>query len=314
VKYVARAPPRCLACPGSWSAPRRRWSTWRPPLKWSAVAAVVSERSPTVAGGSRPETCPWPVVRWCWCGPSASGAVATPTARSAPGATTIPPSPRARRSPSGPGSRSADGWAKTRTRWPRWPGTSASAGRADGDGRGARPRPAPGGRPRSPRGCGGAGTGRDGHGHARRHRRTTYVTGIVDLDRGWLCDIDLGRSGSVVETWLAERDGNWLANIGVVTLDPFRGYANGLLAQLRHACVVLGHFHAVRLANAAVDDVRRRVQQDTFGHRGRKGDPLYGIRSAVAGGRRAPRRAGPCPHRCRADRRGPLRGGGRHLA
>jgi transposase len=61
-------------------------------------------------------------------------------------------------------------------------------------------------------------------------------------------------------------------------LDPFRGYANGLLAQLGHATVVLDHFHAVRLANAAVDDVRRQVQQEMLGHRGRKGDPLYGIR------------------------------------
>lgn len=34
----------------------------------------------------------------------------------------------------------------------------------------------------------------------------------------------------------------------------------------------------VRLANLAIDDVRRRVQQDELGHRGRKGDPLYGIR------------------------------------
>lgn len=37
-------------------------------------------------------------------------------------------------------------------------------------------------------------------------------------------------------------------------------------------------FHAVKLANAAIDDVRRRVQQETLGHRGHKDDPLYGIR------------------------------------
>ena len=42
--------------------------------------------------------------------------------------------------------------------------------------------------------------------------------------------------------------------------------------------MVLDHFHAVRLPNTAVDDVRRRVQQEVLGHRGRKGDPLYGIR------------------------------------
>jgi len=64
----------------------------------------------------------------------------------------------------------------------------------------------------------------------------------------------------------------------VVALDPFRGYANGPLVNLGHAGVVVDHFHAVRLANQAIDDVRRRVQNQTTGHRGRRGDPLYGIR------------------------------------
>lgn len=39
---------------------------------------------------------------------------------------------------------------------------------------------------------------------------------------------------------------------------------------------VLDPFHVVRLGFACVDDVRRRVQQDVLGHRGRRGDPLYG--------------------------------------
>jgi transposase len=39
--------------------------------------------------------------------------------------------------------------------------------------------------------------------------------------------------------------------------------------------------HIVRLANACVDEVRRRVQQDTLGHRGRAGDPLYRIRKLL---------------------------------
>lgn len=37
----------------------------------------------------------------------------------------------------------------------------------------------------------------------------------------------------------------------------------------------------VRLGLDAVDQVRRRVQQDTHGHRGRSGDPLYGIRRVL---------------------------------
>ena len=37
----------------------------------------------------------------------------------------------------------------------------------------------------------------------------------------------------------------------------------------------------VKLGTAAVDEVRRRVQQDIHGHRGRKNDPLYGIRTIL---------------------------------
>ena len=35
------------------------------------------------------------------------------------------------------------------------------------------------------------------------------------------------------------------------------------------------------LGGHAVDDVRRRVQQETLGHRGHAGDPLYGIRNVL---------------------------------
>jgi hypothetical protein len=36
----------------------------------------------------------------------------------------------------------------------------------------------------------------------------------------------------------------------------------------------LGRSH---LANAAIDDVRRRVQNQSLGHRSRKVEPLYGL-------------------------------------
>ena len=41
---------------------------------------------------------------------------------------------------------------------------------------------------------------------------------------------------------------------------------------------MLDTFHIVTLAGDAPGEVRRRVQQDTTGRRGRKGDPLYQIR------------------------------------
>ncbi len=49
------------------------------------------------------------------------------------------------------------------------------------------------------------------------------------------------------------------------------------------AAAVFYAFHVVGLGTAAVDEVRR-VQQDTLGHRGRKGDPLYGIQTILRAG------------------------------
>jgi transposase len=89
------------------------------------------------------------------------------------------------------------------------------------------------------------------------------------------------RTRAAVDGWLHARPAAWLARIGTVALDPWRGYASALAASLGHATVVVDHFHAIRLANTVVDQTRRRVQQATLGHRGRKHDPLYRIRKLL---------------------------------
>ena len=88
-----------------------------------------------------------------------------------------------------------------------------------------------------------------------QHHHTLYVTGFVDLTARRLLDVVPGRSAASVTGWLDTRPGAWLRAVGAVALDPHRGYANGLLAHLGHATVVVDHFHAVQLANAAIDDV-----------------------------------------------------------
>jgi transposase len=110
---------------------------------------------------------------------------------------------------------------------------------------------------------------------------TRYVTGLVDLEDGRLLDVVADRTRAAVDDWLGARPVDWLAQVGTVALDPWRGYANALTARLGHARVVVDHFHAVRLANAVVDQGRRRTQQTTLGHRGRKHDPLYRIRKLL---------------------------------
>jgi len=118
-----------------------------------------------------------------------------------------------------------------------------------------------------------------------KHRgHTSYITGFVDLARPRLLDVVLDRTGAAVDSWLACRPSGWLGGIDQVALDPHRGYTNGLTSTLPDVVVVVDRFHAIGLANRAVDDVRRRVQQDTTGHRGRSGDPLYGIRRLLLRG------------------------------
>jgi transposase len=116
---------------------------------------------------------------------------------------------------------------------------------------------------------------------ATRVAPTRYVTGLVDLEGGRLLDVVADRTRAAVHSWLDARSREWLAQVGTVALDPWRGYASALVAPLGHARVVVDHFHAIRLANAVVDQVRRRTQQATLGHRGRKCDPLYRIRKLL---------------------------------
>ena len=111
---------------------------------------------------------------------------------------------------------------------------------------------------------------------------------MVDLSRDQhgkvrarLLDLVPGRSGKVYADWLKARNQAFRDGIGVATLDPFHGYKNAIDDELEDAVAVLDAFHVVKLGTAAVDEVRRRVQQDTTGHRGRSGDPLYGIRTIL---------------------------------
>jgi transposase len=123
------------------------------------------------------------------------------------------------------------------------------------------------------------------------------LTGMVDLTRqpdpknpgktvvkARLLDLVVGRSGPAYAGWLKQRSEEFRGCVEVATLDPFRGYKNAIDDQLQDAVAVLDAFHVVKLAGQAVDEVRRRVQQEIHGHRGRKNDPLYRIRNILHAG------------------------------
>jgi transposase len=121
-----------------------------------------------------------------------------------------------------------------------------------------------------------------------RDRGPRALTGMVDLTRDQhgrtrarLLDLVPGRSGKAYADWLQQRGETFRRRVQVATLDPFHGYKNAIDDQLEDATSVLDAFHVVKLGSQAVDEVRRRVQQAIHGHRGRKHDPLYGIRNVL---------------------------------
>lgn len=124
-----------------------------------------------------------------------------------------------------------------------------------------------------------------------RKRGPKELTGMVDLTRdkhgktrARLLDLVPGRSGKAYKDWLDDRGGAFRKNVQVAALDPFAGYKTAIDDKLDDATAVLDAFHVVKLGTAAVDEIRRRVQQDALGHRGRKGDPLYGIQTILRAG------------------------------
>jgi transposase len=117
------------------------------------------------------------------------------------------------------------------------------------------------------------------------------LTGMVDLSRDQygrvrarLLDLVPGRSGRAYGDWLKARGEGFTSRVEVATLDPFHGYKNAIDDELEDATAVLDAFHVIKLGTDVVDQVRRRVQQDTLGHRGHRDDPLYRIRNVLRAG------------------------------
>jgi transposase len=96
-----------------------------------------------------------------------------------------------------------------------------------------------------------------------------------------LLDMVAGRSAAAMTGWLAERSPEFRAAVKVVAMDGFGGYKTAATEALPEAVTVMDPFHVVALAEHKLDLCRQRVQQDTLGHRGRSGDPLYGVRRAL---------------------------------
>ncbi len=119
---------------------------------------------------------------------------------------------------------------------------------------------------------------------ATRKHSIIYATVLVDLDRRIVIDLFEGKSAIKLRRWCAGHSKRWLKGVKVVALDLTDTYRSGLSPHLSHARRVADPFHVTRVANRMLDQVRRRVQNETLGHRGRKADPLFKIRKLLLKG------------------------------
>jgi transposase len=116
---------------------------------------------------------------------------------------------------------------------------------------------------------------------ARRRRPTRWISAICDVARRIVIDVIRGRGGPELEAWLAEQPQAWKDAVTATVTDLHEPFRQALAKHLSNATAVADPFHVVATGNRVVDRTRRRVQQDTLGHRGRKHDPLYRIRKLL---------------------------------
>jgi transposase len=111
--------------------------------------------------------------------------------------------------------------------------------------------------------------------------RQEFVTSIVDVSPGQtaqLLDIVEGRTAAAPSGWICARTPTWRAGIAWCCLDLSGPYRKTFNDTLPEAAQIADPFHLVKLANQKLDECRRRVQNETLGHRGHKTDPLYRAR------------------------------------
>ena len=108
-----------------------------------------------------------------------------------------------------------------------------------------------------------------------------YATTVADVENHQIIDILPSRKYTDVAGWIDKQPVAWKHRIRFGALDMSATYAAVYSVILPRAAQVVDPFHVISLANRALDAVRRRVQTEQLGHRGRRDDPLYRARRVL---------------------------------
>jgi transposase len=115
-------------------------------------------------------------------------------------------------------------------------------------------------------------------------KQTSYATTVADVANHQIIDILPTRKYVDVAAWIDSQPASWKERIRFGALDMSNVYAAVYTVTLPKACQVVDPFHLTQLANRSLDGVRRRVQTEQTGHRGRRDDPLYRARRVLLRG------------------------------
>jgi transposase len=115
-------------------------------------------------------------------------------------------------------------------------------------------------------------------------KQTSYVTTVADVVNHQIIEILPTNKYVDVAAWIDAQPEPWKERIRFGALDMSNTYAAVYSVTLPKASQVVDPFHLVQLANRSLDGVRRRVQNEQTGHRGRKDDPLYRARRMLLRG------------------------------
>lgn len=90
----------------------------------------------------------------------------------------------------------------------------------------------------------------------RKHHR--YLTVVVDHDEGKVIWVGEGKSADALGAFFKELGPERSATLEIVSLDMSQAFQKAVMEAAPQATMVFDHFHVVRLANDAVDSIRRQ--------------------------------------------------------
>ena len=142
-------------------------------------------------------------------------------------------------------------------------------------------------------------------------RHTDYVTTVADVENHQIIEILPTRKYVDVAGWIDQQPAAWKERIRFGALDMSNTYAAVYAVVLPKAEQVVDPFHLIAVANRSLDAIRRRVQIEQLGHRGRARRSALSSPASVAHGRReAQGRSLTTPGLAPRTRRSRRRGGG----